>query len=233
MAIESELTVPREIVDENRAALATVPRWITLEDRAAGRFEYGMPTRAYELMDLPMGGSPMIADLLVAIARARDSRRYLEIGVSAGKSFWLVARDMVARGGACVGFDFEAINPTLRSMLAGWGDAASYVEGDVFDPRAWDRLADRGPFDLVFSDALHDPAGLRAEHEHLRRLDLTAPGAVIVWDDLEQSGEGPMWSAVREIHAARGGVYTLTGVAINGWTGEHEPPHMVGVSRPR
>lgn len=238
--------IRREIVVSNRLTWSAVPSWIDRGTWEKSRFHYGMPEAALQYIDAPIDDQATVTDLLCALAEELGPRaRYLELGVSVGKTFYQLAR----RGIPCTGLDIERPAPVLDALLHAFakgaspsspcqsvhyfGDRITYVEGDVHDPDAWALL--RGPFSLVFSDACHDPNSLRWEMEALRRLSLLdREGFTILFDDLEGNAEGPMCEAVAAGHdalIADGWAVTLDAVRINGWIGQHEHQHLVGILR--
>ena len=72
-----------------------------------------------------------------------------------------------------------------------------YLCADVFDQSSWKRLQDR-KFNLIFSDASHNPEGLCNEFEMITKFNLLDNNEfIILWDDLESK---EMLDAVRKIY---------------------------------
>ena len=81
------------------------------------------------------------------------------------------------------------------------GNLVEYLCADIWDERAWARLAG-SRFNVVFSDGEHSPEAIYHEAKMLERYDLVSHDEfAIVWDDLG----GPMtdafidtWISLRE-----------------------------------
>jgi hypothetical protein len=76
-----------------------------------------------------------------------------------------------------------------RFTLAGYTDPATsnaihYLSGDKFQEATWEPLSGKR-FNLVFSDACHEPESLRTEMEYMLRHDvLDDQQLIMLWDDL-------------------------------------------------
>ena len=254
-AYKSELPfVPADLaryVPANRKVLAGVDNWIDEKAFARSFFNYGVPDFIRDLINKPIGDNPTYTDLMTLVAdRYLGSVNYLEIGVSVGKNFFQLLNALPqARFTA---FDIEEINPVLASRLTAeskteWdtpaksvkknrsslsefsfqGKGVSYLSGDVWDANSWSRL-EGNPFNLVFSDALHTPQAILFEFEMMVRYRLLGERFVIVWDDLVGKMQQSFFKIVRKYNEVYG-LKEVYLVNINGWIGENEPPHTVGI----
>lgn len=242
---DPDLPMDREVIRTNRRYLHSVARWIAPADYRASRDRYGCPPRLLALLDRPIDEQPTYTDLLVhAAQRLPVPVRYLELGVSVGKNLYVLARAL--RDAILIGFDWERINPVLERQFVRtgtegrlrWyrcaGNRVGYLQGDIASAADWAALAG-WRFNLILSDACHQPTMLRNELAMLARYDLLDPaGFVIVWDDLDRRASGPVTRAYREIAGALRSRYGLGAgaafrVALNGWLGQHEHRHTVGV----
>jgi len=163
------------------------------------------------------------------------------------------------------GIDIEKINPILQNLLASshtthktetfintkptsirncttnvctqFDDttlSTRYYEADEFSS-VWTHLAD--PFNLVFSDALHDPRALMHEYFSLKENNLldTVNGFFYCFDDLEADDKtGQMWGAVRRIVSDMTRTFITLDIRVkhlemNAWLGQHEHKHHFGV----
>ena len=104
-----------------------------------------------------------------------------------------------------------------------------YVNADVWDAESWKRLSGQ-KFNVILSDALHDPEALLFEFRMFRELDLIDTREfVLVWDDL---GGGMtdafllIWRELRRLLALPPSSLALN--RYNGWLGEHERKHLCG-----
>lgn len=233
------------IVEANRRALHSVEQWIRPEDYRASRDNYGCPPELVKLLDAPINQELICTDLLVMAARElNEPLNYLEIGVSVGKNFYAMSQAL--RRSLLVGLDWERFNPTLASRFrlvhrqhpvssyTSGRNMIRYVEGDLHQEATWDALAGTR-FQLVFSDASHHPDALLREFEMLSRHALLDPQRLfILWDDLDRDPDGPMsrtffhiCEGLRELCGTRRAERFL--MEANGWLGEHEYRHTVGV----
>ncbi|HEX6965982.1 MAG TPA: class I SAM-dependent methyltransferase [Gemmatimonadaceae bacterium] len=235
----------RGIIEANRSYLNSIPQWINDADYRASRSGYGCPERLLPLLNLPIDNALTYTDLLVdAAARMAGSVDYLEIGVSVGKNFFVMANAL--HDARLYGVDWERINPTLERRFELVGARApvahyrfrtndiTYVQGDVFDDEAWCALAGRR-FNVIFSDACHQQHALLREFEMLRQLDLIDRTKLfMLWDDLDRDPDGPVSRAFwhiagmlrSELDIPDDGAFMLQ---ANGWLGQHEHTHTVGV----
>lgn len=233
----------KDIIQKNRAYLHSVTGWITEDDYINSRGHYGCPRHALPLLNLPLDEQPTYTDLLVYAAAPLPSPVcYLELGVSVGKNFFVMANAL--HNATLIGFDWERINPTLERRLEAistegrlrWyrygTNRVGYLQGDIACMEDWAQLAGR-QFNLILSDACHQPDMLRQEYAMMERFGLIdATAAMIVWDDLDRHAEGPVTQAFIDICArlsARNGASSNFRVELNGWLGQHEHRHTVGV----
>ena len=249
------------IIAGNRAVLNSVPQWITDEHYASppSLFNYGLPPYVRHLVDLPLAADPTEADVIMSFMDALPRVRYLEVGVSVGKTFYQMARYAQGRPACHVaGLDIEAPNPVLVGLLDGlhgarasvacvrdarfssmrdglqnqvhtWGgDAVRYYEADEFDGNIWNEMQD--PYNVVFSDAMHNPRALVNEYFKLKHRGLLDyKDLVYAFDDVDNAD---MLSAVRIIAEDIGTANPqarLTHMQVNGWLGQHEAPHNFAV----
>lgn len=235
----------RAIIEGNRRYLNSIPQWITEADYRASRSGYGCPERLLPLLSLPIDDALTYTDLLVdAATRMGGSVKYLEIGVSVGKNFFVMSNAL--HDARLYGFDWERINPTLERQFEkvaehspatryrfGTNDI-TYVRGDVFHEEGWCALAGHR-FNIVFSDACHQQHALLHEFGMLQRLDLIDRAQLfMLWDDLDRDPAGPVsqafWEIARLLHEDIGvpdeGAFMLQ---ANGWLGQHEHTHTIGV----
>jgi hypothetical protein len=246
-----------EVICRNRAAVGQVNTWVIPNLIENSIFRYGVNPDTENLLDLPLDDGCTHTDLLVYYGqRLAQPRKYLELGVSVGKTFWQVLNNCGPC--ECWGFDIEEMTPVLKSRLVEqsreeWagpadsikktpssitrylhretGNHVTYLCADIFDEQAWAWLAGQ-KFNLVLSDALHTASALEFEWTHLSQADILHPDEVVVmWDDL--NGEMKTWflekqSAIsRQLAVAPADVRT---VFLNGWLGRREFPHRLGLA---
>ena len=169
---------------------------------------------------------------------------------------------------AISGIDIEKMNPTLHKLLGDAHKSCkvetfanmkptsirssltnvcttyvddtlvtSYYEADEFSD-VWTSTLLKSQFNLVFSDALHEPHALLHEYNNLKANNLldVICGFFYCFDDLEADKDtGAMWSAVHRIVADMKTTYgtrldvKLQHLEMNAWLGQHEHKHNFGV----
>jgi hypothetical protein len=235
----------------NRNSLALVDNWIDDKAMAASYFNYGVPDFIKDKINKPIGDGITYTDLMLYIAKKYFGKvDYLEIGVSLGKNFFQMLNALDDADLTC--FDIEEINPVLAKRLewvgkTEWDTPANsikknrsslntyrfkdknvrYLSGDVWDSNSWARM-EGNRFNMIFSDALHSPEAILFEFEMLVKYRLTAEKFVIVWDDLE----GKMKNAFYKIARRYDETFNIKDIyllQVNGWIGENERPHAVGI----
>jgi hypothetical protein len=245
------------IVRQNRHALDQVTDWLPSGLIAQSVFRYGVNKDVEPLINLPLDNDYTHADLLAYFGsgRARPCK-YLELGVSVGKTFWQVLN--TCSPCECWGFDIEEISPVLKKNLVEksrteWapkpgsikktpssithfihqptGNKIVYICADIFDEAAW-QLLERQSFNLVLSDALHTPQALDFELQQMAGFKIFDPKeTVILWDDLD--GQMKDWffaqrTAIAKLLAV--GVNDVNTLYLNGWLGSREFPHRLGLA---
>ena len=240
-----------KIISDNRSFLNEIPDWIDSSAFEKSCFRYGVPDFIHDDINKKINLEPTYTDLMVFLAKKHFvSVNYLEIGVSVGKNFYQVIKSLPQ--GHFSGFDIEEINPILSEKLEFvsedfWdtpsasikknrssvkrfifeGKEIDYIAGDVWDESSWKKLSKR-KYNLVFSDALHSAEAILFEFEMLVKYDLLADRFIIFWDDLH----GKMKKAFLDIVGKYDKQYQIADVyliQINGWIGQHEPKHPVGL----
>jgi hypothetical protein len=127
------------IYQKNRAFQRSVSEWITEEAHASSLWSYGVRQGPEALKAVEQGIT--YTDLLVFLSRFLEKVSYLEIGVSAGKNFMQVCRQL--EHAALCGVDIEQINPVIEATLSDprvvWSSERTYPfttnKGTVHDKR--------------------------------------------------------------------------------------------------
>jgi hypothetical protein len=244
------------VVERNRAVLKCVDNWIDETSFRTSVFEYGIEDVARRTINKPLSLEANLTDLVsYAAARTKDLR-YLEIGVSVGKTFWQIMN--IASNASLTGYDIEELNPVLRKRLMHLSsrqvegpsseikrapahldrfeylersNRVNYLSADVHDANAWKMLSG-DKYNLLFSDAAHRADAVLCEWYHLTSLDLLdRSGFTMIWDDLASR---PMRKAFNRIVTDCMRIYGLRDdqacfTHVHGWLGEGEPKHPVGI----
>jgi len=105
------------IYTKNRQIQRAVSEWISVEALEDSLWRYGIP-RNDLLVDLNQVDRDITyTDLLSFFSTFLTRPRYLEIGVSAGKNFYQISKQM--HDALLVGLDIEEINPVLEGLYGG------------------------------------------------------------------------------------------------------------------
>jgi hypothetical protein len=244
------------VISANRKTLSEVKQWIRDDVYENSLFQYGLPRRVRHLIDKEIGNDVCYTDVILHQSQfLKQEINYLEVGVSVGKNFFQVANFL--EGATLTGIDIEEINPTLESFFnrgarVEWSSKhgsikttkssiteyaypikrnhVKYLCGDIWDENSWKRFSGQ-QFNLIFSDALHDPAALLFEFEMIKKYKLlNEKEFVMIWDDLG----GQMTTSFMRIWADLSRQRNLdnTNKAITlcrGWLGINEHKHTIGI----
>lgn len=255
--IQAKSTIPFSAEDlagpirTNRQSLQLIDNWIDEEAFSHSYFQYGVPEFLKPQINKPIDDNPTYTDLMTFIAQKYFTQvNYLEIGVSVGKNFFQLLHAL--QNARLTAFDIEEINPVLEKKLRAdtrteWPTPAgsikknasslrtftfddkkvSYLSADVWDANSWAKL-EGNKFNIVFSDALHSPKAILFEFEMLFKYRLLDEKFIIVWDDLVGKMKNSFFKIIRKYNE----VYQIKDIyllEVNGWVGQHEGPHSVGI----
>jgi hypothetical protein len=244
--------VLKKTIEENRAILRQIDNWIDEDAFKNSCFSYGVPDFIKVELNKELDESPTYTDLMKTIVYKHFAHlSYLEIGVSVGKNFFQMMQ--VQKPASLVGFDIEEINPVLEAAgltlenSENWATPAksikktasslkeyryndrgvSYLCADVWDEKSWSKLSGQ-KFNLVFSDALHTPEAILFEFEMLVKYNLLADKFVIVWDDLVGKMQRSFFKIIKR-YDKQFGIEDIYLLNVNGWVGQYEQAHTVGI----
>jgi predicted O-methyltransferase YrrM len=173
--------------------------------------------------------APNQGKLLWLLARARGARRILELGTLGGYSAIWLARALPP-GGRLVTLELDPKHAEVARANLERAGLASLVDlrvGPALETLPKLAAEGAGPFELVFVDA--DKAAMPQYCEWA--LKLSAPGAVLVFDNvvrqgglLDDSGSNPSVEGVRRLHGMlaadpRVSATTIQTVGCKGWDG--------------
>jgi hypothetical protein len=252
-----DVVLLQKSIQKNREALKRVDDWLPPQLIEKSIFRYGVNPDVEPLLNLPLDLECTHTDLLAYYGATLKGRcKYLEIGVSVGKTLWQILHACAPC--ECWGFDIEEINPVLKKHFVEvsrteWqgppdsikktpssitrfthppsGGSVVYICADVFDGRAWELLAGQN-FNLILSDALHTPGALDFEWKQMTTFNIFDPKEIaIMWDDLD--GKMRDWFYARRNEIARQLTVDIKNVDagfVNGWLGRREFPHRLGLA---
>jgi hypothetical protein len=245
--------VLKEIISKNRNVLETVPNWLSKQTRDSSYYMYGVPEDIFPLLDLRIDEEVTYTDLMVYFSKYLKTVNYLELGVSVGKNFYQLANQFT--NAEMVGFDIENINPTIERYFdfiseKSWStmntsirsedssikvykyksNQISYLAADIWDENSWAMLKNR-KFNLIFSDALHDPNALLWEFDMIKKYGLLDNEFIIIWDDLNHGLENSFYKIAVELKQTyKLKKKNIRKIKVNGWLGNNYPfKHDVGI----
>jgi hypothetical protein len=236
----------------NRENLRSISNWVPQDQFRNSYFKYGVPDSIVDLLNLPLGKSTTYTDLISYQAREIENINYLELGVSVGKNFYQLAGQF--KNSRLTGFDIENINPVLenefsfksktvwdpeiksirtgKSTLTEYAYQSNnifYLAGDIWDESCWRKLNGQ-QFNIIFSDALHDPKALLWEYKMINKFNLLADNFIFIWDDLNSGLENSFKKIVLDFKKRGDPELKSWLIKINGWLGENYPvKHDLGI----
>jgi hypothetical protein len=252
-----DVALLQKYIQKNRDALKLIDNWLPPQLIEKSVFRYGINSDVEPLLNLSLDLECTHTDLLSYYGATLKRRcKYLELGVSVGKTLWQVLHACAPC--ECWGFDIEEINPVLKQHLVEvsrteWqgpkdsikktassitrfihepsGGKVHYICADIFDRRAWELLAGNH-FNLILSDALHTPEAVDFEWQQMTAADIFDPNEVVImWDDLDDKMRD--WFYNRRNAIARHLTVDIKNVDtgfVNGWLGRREFPHRLGLA---
>lgn len=243
----------KSIQIKNRRTLSSVPKWLSEEQSNNSYFNYGVPDQIKNLIDLEIGDEITYTDLLLYYSRKFKNINYLELGVSVGKNFLQLANQLDKAN--LTGFDIENINTPLKERFqyldkAEWEtlqgslrkeksnmtyfkfntNSIVYLAGDIWDEKSWSKLKGQ-KFNIIFSDALHDPKALLWEYEMVKKYNLLDDDFIYIWDDLNNGLEESFKTIAKDLKKQRKLSHDqISLIKINGWLGQNYPTkHDIGI----
>lgn len=253
---QSEFRYEEQLLDdsikENRKSLSEVKDWIDEDAFENSFFSYGVPDFIKNDINKPLDSAITYTDVMLYISRKHlEKVNYLEIGVSVGKNFFQLL-NACNKGAKLSGFDIEEINPVVEKRLAlkektEWdtpkgsikktlsslkkydfgGVEVNYLCADIWDENSWGKLKGN-KFNMIFSDALHTPKAILFEFEMMVKYELLDETFIIVWDDLVGKMRHSFYKIIKK-YDKKYQIKDIYLLNINGWVGQHEPPHSVGI----
>ena len=219
------------IINENRKFLRTIDKFLN-EDIYKNN-DYGIQRRIYEKLESEISELPTYSDFLILIISLhfKNKINYLEIGVSVLKNFLQINNGVFNSN--LIAYDINKINPNFKNLdsISKNGNSLRYFEGSVLD--RIDALKFNSKFnykyDLIFSDALHEPDAIRKEYELLIKDNLKEE-FLIYYDDLDFQGvEKELINIHYDLEKHLNKKLNLYTLKIYGWIGQHEKLHKNGI----
>lgn len=243
----------KSISSQNRLVLNSVSQWLSEEKAKGSYYNYGVPETIRDLLDLEVGDEITYTDLMLYYTNSLNKKEYLELGVSVGKNFLQVASYF--ENTTLTGFDIEDINTPLENRFTyldkvEWAsqpaslrkdcstlkkfqynsNSINYLAGDIWDENSWSKLKG-SKFNIIFSDALHDPKALLWEYEMIKKYQLLDKDFIFMWDDLNNGLEESFKTIAIDLKKDRSLDNKSTYlIKVNGWLGKNYPhKHDIGI----
>lgn len=173
----------------NREKWSEVDTWVTDKAIDESKFRYGIP---FDISNLSQPTSFCTTDIITYINnKYYRSVNYLEIGVSIGKTFYPQIKNENIN--VATGIDIERFNPCLKKyvdvrhfkegMYTDDKGSVFFKQGDVTDNDTWRALSGIN-YDVIFSDALHDPDAIKKEYKYILNNNILSNDFVYIWDDI-------------------------------------------------
>ncbi len=220
-----------EIINKNRIYLKTINKFLSEDSYAQN--DYGVQRRIYNNLEKEIVKIPTYSDLLIFFIKKlfENKVNYLEIGVSVLKNYLQINNGVSDSN--IVGFDINDLNPNFINLnkIQKNNNNLIYFKGNVLNEEDAQKFNEifKDKFDLVFSDALHEPEAIRSEYELIIKNNLKNK-FLVYYDDLDFVGIEDELGKIRkdlENHLDKSiNFYTLN---IYGWIGQHEKLHKNGI----
>ena len=220
-----------KIITKNRHYLKTINKF--LPEVHYSQNDYGVQRRIYNDLEKEIVRLPTYSDFLIFLINElfKKNINYLEIGVSVLKNYLQINNGISDSN--IVGFDLNEINPNFKNLdkIQKNNNNLIYFKGSVLnkdDTKIFNEFFVE-KFDLIFSDALHEPEAIRSEFELIIKNNLKEK-FLIYYDDLDFDGIEDELEKIRkdlENHIDQKiNFYTLK---IYGWIGQNEKLHKNGI----
>jgi len=231
----------RKIIDKNRKFIKTQQPIFSKEE--FDKNQYGMSYQNFKNINKDINSFITYSDLLNFIIEELYERKinYLEIGSSVMKNFIQISN--FANNSKLYCFDINEVPQKYSNLYKNRnlveskrlysGEVNSnkiyYFKGDVLSEL--DALEFKNTlenkFDLIFSDALHQPDAVLSEFTKIIKPNLSAE-FTIYYDDLDFPGLEDTFFDIFENLKISNKVYATT-FYIYGWMGQYEKVHKNGI----
>ncbi len=235
----------KEIIIENRKFLLSTGSFI--EDKEFRENDYGMSQQIYENINRPIHAFPTYTDLILystSFLKKKESLNYLEIGTSVLKNYFQIENHL--NNSNLYAYDINPVTKKFENLFENnkndeissdsqflysqTTNKLTYFRGSVLNEdhlKIFNKNINE-KFDIVFSDALHTPEGVRSEYENIISNNLT-DDFILYFDDLDFPG---LFEVVNDIYndikSLKNNV-TFTTFKVYGWIGQYEKMHKNGI----
>ena len=231
----------KKIINENRKFIKTQQPIFSKNE--FDKNQYGMSYQNFKNINKDINSFITYSDLLNFIIQDLYKRKinYLEIGSSVMKNFVQISN--FARNSELYCFDINDIPEKYRKLYKDINSSESnklfsgevnsnkihYFRGDVlseFDALEFRDILDN-KFDLIFSDALHQPDAVISEFTNIIQPNLSEK-FTIYYDDLDFPGLEDTFFKIFDSLQISKKVFATT-FYVYGWMGQYEKVHKNGI----
>ncbi len=219
------------IIYKNRIFLETIEKFLPYNIYLEN--DYGVQKRIYDKLEDEIIDFPTYSDLLSFFIKniTADRVNYLEIGVSVLKNYLQINNNV--ENSDIVAFDINDVNPNFNDLkkIEKNNNNLFYFKGSVLNKTDAEnfKIFYKNKFDIVFSDALHEPDAVRSEFELIIKNNLKKE-FLIYYDDLDFPGlENELYSIKSQLENSINREVNFYTFKIYGWIGQNEKLHKNGI----
>lgn len=194
--------------------------------------DYGVQKRIYKVLNKPINNYPTYSDLICLLSKIifANSLNYLEIGSSVLKNF-LQIKNFIENSNL-VAYDINEINPDLKDNFYENKNhnTTKYFKGDVLkeeDTKDFKNFM-KLKFNIIFSDALHEPEAVYSEYENIYK-NILDDKFIIYFDDLDFPEIKNTVKKIRLDLLKSHKTINFYTFKVYGWIGQYEKMHLNGI----
>ena len=203
---------------------------------------YGLPSHAYPLINLPIDNKLTYADLLSYLSNFYITKKikYVEIGVSVLKTFFQISNSLT--NSELYAYDINEINAVVERKYEKLNSIDNikvykynnnnihYFRGDIFNDKQLNNFEKylSGKVNVIFSDAHHSGEGLKNEYDKLIK-NVLDDEFILYYDDLENVNMRNIFFQIGEEEKKKNKNIQIALLKINSWLGSHQHQHLNGI----
>lgn len=194
--------------------------------------DYGIQKRIYKDLNKPISNYPTYSDLICLLCKINfsNSLNYLEIGSSVLKNF-LQIKNYIENSNL-IAYDINEINPDLKDTFYENKNqnTTKYFKGDVLNEEDTKDFKNfiKLKFNIIFSDALHEPEAVYSEYENIYK-NLLEDKFIIYFDDLDFPEIKKTVKKIRLDLLKSNETVNFYTFKVYGWIGQYEKMHLNGI----
>lgn len=218
------------IIPKNRMFLSKFNNFLSQYEYEKN--DYGIQKRIYKDLNKPIYNYPTYSDLICLLCKINfsNSLNYLEIGSSVLKNFLQIKNSI--ENSNLIAYDINEINPDLKDTFYENKNqnTTKYFKGDVLneeDTKDFKNII-KLKFNIIFSDALHEPEAVYSEYENIYK-NLLEDKFIIYYDDLDFPEIKKTVKKIRMDLLKSNKTVNFYTFKVYGWIGQYEKMHLNGI----